>query len=303
MRSRFPPTTAVFALVASFVALASQAPVATAALHPGQYTLNTLTLDDLGGGPAGSYLTCKNPSKQRIVTGGSFWHASGLGPDPNNADMYVMSSSEATFDATSWFGDGASISSSSDFLTITALCLPKSQVGTYTLKYHSFRAVGNIAGGYVKCPRGQRVVTGGAFWHQKGKGPDASNPGGEIGSSSVTFDAKGWYGDGFTPVGDQLTVTALCLPSSRVGNYTLKKETLPAGSNGVAGGYLKCPKNHLIVAGGAFWHAPGKGPNPSNALQDQLGSSAATFDAKGWYADGDGTSSLRLTIVAQCLPK
>jgi hypothetical protein len=292
---------AALAVGVSVLALAAAVPVAGAALHPGHYVLNTVTLDDSSGGPAGSYLTCKNPKKQRIVTGGSFWHAQGQGPDPNNALTAVMSSSAATFDAKGWFADGGS---SSSFLTITAQCLPKSVVGKYTLKTHTFTvSSGNAAGGYVKCPSTQRIVTGGAFWHQPGVGPDPSNPGGETGSSSATFDAKGWYADGWTPIGGQLTITALCLPQSRIGKYTLKKTTLKPSGAGVAGGYLKCPKKQGIVAGGAFWHKPGKGPDPSNANFDELGSSAATFDAKGWYADGlTGRSTDQLTLVAQCLP-
>jgi hypothetical protein len=279
-------------------ALAAVVPVASAALHPGHYILHKVTLG--GTGAAGSYLTCKNPKKQRVVTGGAFWHAPGQGPDPSNAATYLLGSSAATFDAKGWYADGESVASS---LTITAQCLPKSEVGTYTLRKHTYTvASGDVAGGYVKCPRGQRIVTGGAFWHQPGQGPDPSSDPGYLTSSSATFDAKGWYADGPAAFGGgQLTITALCLPASHIGKYTLKKTTLTP-SSGVAGGYLKCPNKQGIVAGGAFWHAPGQGPDPNNARQAALGSSAATFDAKGWYADGQANNGLQLTLVAQCLP-
>jgi hypothetical protein len=295
----------LLALVVSSAALAALPPAASAALHPGQYTLNTLTLHDSSSGPVGSYLKCKNPSNQRIVTGGSFWHAKGQGPDPSNASSDNVGSSVAALHAKGWYADG--FASVGRELTITALCLPKSQVGTYTVKTTTFDVLsGNAAGGYVSCPPNQRIVTGGAFWHQPGKGPDpnlASNY--FMGSSSATFNAKGWYADGWTLLDSQLTITAMCLPMSRIGNYTLKQTTVNQASGGFAGGYLKCPRKQRIVAGGAFWHQPGMGPDPSNALNDMLGSSAATFDAKGWYADGQasfGSSSLQLTIVAQCLP-
>jgi hypothetical protein len=291
---------AALAVGVSVVVLAAAVPVASAALHPGHYILNTFTSGSPGG-PAGGYETCKNPKTQRIVTGGSFFHALGQGPDPNNAQTYFIGSSAATFDAKGWYADGASIAS---YLTITTQCLPKSQVGTYSLRKHTFNvSSGHTGGGYVKCPRGQRIVTGGAFWHFAHQGPDPGTDPGALGSSSATFDAKGWYADGVAFSSAQLTITALCLPPSRIGSYTLKHITFKPGAGGVAGGYLKCPKKQGIVAGGAFWHKPGKGPDPNNALVDVLGSSAATFDAKGWYADGaTNNTSLQLTAVAQCLP-
>jgi hypothetical protein len=291
-------------MVVVVVALGSLAVVspARAVLHPGQYSLNTLTLDHAHANPGGSYLTCKNPSTQRVVTGGTFWHLPGQGPNASYAYAYEMGSSAATFDARGWYADGAGDFSS---MTITALCLPKSQVGNYTLKTRTFDvSAGGAAGGYVKCPQTQRIVTGGAFWHRPGQGPDPSTDPGLIGSSSATFDAKGWYADGQTFTTSQLTITALCLPMTRIGTYTLRKTTLNQ-AHGVAGGYLKCPTSQRIVAGGAFWHQPEQGPDPSNALMDDLGSSAATFDARGWYADGRGSSSSpteQLTLVAQCLP-
>ena len=255
---------AVVGLLASLAAVAGQAPAASAALHPGQYTLSTLTLAAGSDSIAGSYLACKNPSRQRIATGGSFWHAQGQGPDPNNGDASRMGSSSATFDAKGWYADGHAVNGL--FLTITALCLPKSQLGTYAVRTHTFDvSAGNSAGGYVKCPPKQRIVTGGAFWHQPGQGPDPTTNSGYVASSSATFDAKGWYADGWTHHASQLTVTALCLPRSQVGTYTLKTETFNPRANGTAGGYLKCPARQRIVAGGAFWHQPGEGPDPNNA--------------------------------------
>lgn len=294
---------AVVGLLASLGAVAARAPAASAALHPGQYTLNTVTLA-AGTGVAGSYLTCKNPKRQRIVTGGSFWHAQGQGPDPNNADADIMGSSSATFDAKGWYADGRA---DNLFLTITALCLPKSQVGTYALRTQTFDvSADKSTGGYVTCPNKQRIVTGGAYWHQPGKGPDPNTNAHNlayIASSSATLDAKGWYADGWNHRASQLTVTALCLPNSQVGRYALRTKTFSRQANGTAGGYLKCPAGQRIVAGGAYWHQPGQGPNPANAPNVTLGSSAATFDAKGWYADGRADSSTsQLTIVAQCLP-
>jgi hypothetical protein len=290
---------AVFGLAASLVAILSAAPAANAALHPGQYTLKKLTLDD-SSGVAGSYLSC--PKKQEIVTGGAFWHQSGQGPDPSNAIVADIGSSAATFDATGWYADAETAFALQ--LTITAQCLPKSQVGTYTLKKKTLKASANsTAGSYVRCPKNDRIVTGGAFWHQHGKGPDVNNAANDyISSSSATFDAKGWYADGWTNAARELTITALCLPKSQVGTYTLRKLTLSASAFSDAGSYLTCPKKQRIVAGGAFWHQPGKGPDPSNAAHYWIGSSAATFDAKGWYADGGTGIGSQLTITALCLP-
>ena len=97
----------------------------------------------------------------------------------------------------------------------------------------------------------------------------------------------------------------MCLPLRRIGAYTLKTTTLDGvpESNGddYAGNYLSCPKNERIVAGGAFWHQPGQGPDFNGV--HWLSSSTPTTDGKGWYADGaTATAGDELTIVAQCLP-
>jgi hypothetical protein len=50
-RQRLLPAAVLLALVVSSAALAALPPAASAALHPGQYTLNTLTLHDSSSGP------------------------------------------------------------------------------------------------------------------------------------------------------------------------------------------------------------------------------------------------------------
>ncbi len=289
---------AIAAFVATASALAITAPLAGAQLHPGSYTLKTVDLNVSAQSSGGGYLAC--PTGQRIVSGGAYWHQPGQGPDASNPAGNSLGSSTPTTDGKGWYADGGT--EGAQQLTITALCLPRSQVGKYTLKTVDLSS-SDTAGGYLACPTGQRIVSGGAYWHAPGQGPDPSSVDDWIGSSTPTTDGKGWYADGFTDSARQLTITALCLPKQQIGTYTLKTVNLNTGADGGrAGGYLKCPKKQRIVSGGAYWHPPGQGPAPSSAGTDQMGSSTATTDGKGWYADGVGPPDLQLTITALCLP-
>ena len=300
---------AIVVVAASWVAVAASA---TTVLHPGQYTLTTATLQNPGF-RVGGYLACKNANTHRLVAGGGFWHAPGEGPAPINADEHAEGSSTVTSDGKGWYADekgaGPRAGDDGEVFTMVALCLPKAQVGTYTVRTVTYDvSAGAAAGNYVSCPASQRIVTGGAYWHAAGEAPDPNNDPGYISSSTPTTDGKGWYADGLAFTNGQLTITAFCLPLRRIGAYTLKTATLDAVEQGESqnyyvGNYLSCPKNKRIVAGGAFWHLPGKGPDLNNAREHSLSSSTPTTDGKGWYADGDtATEGEELTLVAQCLP-
>ncbi len=177
--------------------------------------------------------------------------------------------------------------------------------GQYKLRTTDLTAgFGQSVGGYLACPKGKRIVTGGAFWHRPGEGPDAQLAG-YLTSSTPTTNGKGWYASGLNGDGTQLQlrIVALCLPKAKVGKYTVKTQDLGAADGTNVGNYLSCPSGKRIVAGGAFWHRPGEGPDAQ--LTAFLKSSTSTTDGKGWYASGRNSDGfqLRLRIVAQCLPK
>ena len=157
--------------VLSIVPAAWSAAGATAVLHPGKYTLRTVTLlQDPNSTSVGGYLACKNPNTHRLVAGGGYWHAPGKGPTPSSADPHLLGSSAVTTDGKRWYADarvtGPSGGGGGEAFTMVALCLPKAQVGTYTLRTVTYDVAGGAkAGNYVGCPANQRIVTGGAYWH------------------------------------------------------------------------------------------------------------------------------------------
>lgn len=180
-------------------------------------------------------------------------------------------------------------------------------MGTYTINATSWAAgISDGGGGYVSCPVGQRIVTGGAGWRTPGDPfvPSlASNT--WISGTSPTTNAKGWYGAGAAYVpGVVLRVVALCRPKSSVGTYSAKTLTIPA-SESDAGSYLSCATGKRVVAMGAFWHAPGSAPDPASSDSYYLSSATPTSDAKGMYGAGlsrhPGTQDLTLALF--CRPK
>jgi len=176
--------------------------------------------------------------------------------------------------------------------------------GTYKLRTTDLTAAdGASVGNYLSCPKGKRIVSGGAFWHRPGEGPDALL-GGYLDSSSATTDGKGWYAAGrnVTTLQLQLRIVALCLPKAKVGPYSLRTRDLAVPAlGGRVGGYVTCPAGRRIVSGGAFWHVPGEAPDPE--LGQSIGSSTATTNGKGWYASGRSLYdvALELRLVALCL--
>ncbi len=177
--------------------------------------------------------------------------------------------------------------------------------GTYTVRKTDLTAAsGESVGNYLSCPKGKRIISGGAFWHQPGHGPDPQF-GVYLRSSTPTTDGKGWYASGLDNAGLQLKlrIVALCLAKAKVGEYTVRTTDLAAASGESVGNYLSCPSGKRIVGGGAFWHRPGEGPDAQLAVL--LKSSTPTTDGKGWYASGQNAEgeTIQLRIVALCLPK
>jgi hypothetical protein len=168
----------------------------------------------------GGYVGCREGS--RVITGGAFPSGAVTSPNPSREDLYLTGSS-ATFTADGWYGAGLAVVPGAGDLVVWAQCLPTSssrKVGSNDLKLYELRTqtfvVGpdQAGGGYVSCPAGSRVVTGGAFWDSGGMGPDPLDDQVRLTGSSATFAADGWYGAGanLSGVSRDLIVAALCLP-------------------------------------------------------------------------------------------
>ncbi len=272
---------------------------ALGALSQGKYSVKTHNFTVSSATYGGDYLKCAKG--KRVVSGGAFWHASGSGkPVP---DAGFIANSAPTTDGKGWYAIGFNQKPGTLDFEEVALCLPSKAVGHYKVKTHNFVVSGgSVGGGYVKCAKGERVVSGGAFWHASGSStpmPEA----GAIYSSTPTTDGKGSYATGYSQTVGNLDLegVALCLPSKAVGHYTVKTHNFTVPSFSVAGGYVNCAKGERVVSGGAFWHASGSSTPIPDAGPIQ--NSAPTTNGKGWYATGRDltTGALDLQEVALCL--
>ncbi len=174
------------------------------------YETESQDLGPLNNGSTGNYVPC--PAGHRIVSGGAFWHLPNQPPTAQDAEAWI-SSSTPTEDGGGWYADGANNTATPRVLTIIAHCLPSASVGGYSIHAQDLPASNAIAGGYLPCPDGQRIVTGGAFWHEPGQGPNVADAGASPLSSSTPMpDARGWYADGRTFVANRrLRAVAACV--------------------------------------------------------------------------------------------
>lgn len=152
------------------------------------------------------------------------------------------------------------------------------------------------------CPAGDRIVTGGAYWHESGQNGDASLETTIIGSAP-TANARGWSVTGANLAGASLILTVLadCLPSGSVGAYSVQTSTVSfAESFGRTS--VKCPAGQEVVAGGAALLHPELDPTAAQDLF--LQQSYPNKTGKGWYASAynGGTTALDLKISALCRP-
>lgn len=289
-----------FSTVAIALALACAADIAYA-FTPGQYATKTTSFTVAPRTFFGDYLSC--PKGDRTVTGGGFWHSTGSGkPLPGGG---LLANSTPTTDGKGWYATGynASFTSTRD-LEEVVLCMPAKRVGKYAVKTKNFSIDNTQFGGsYLSCPKGDRVVTGGAFWHASGSGTPLPS-GGFITNSTPTTDGKGWYATGQNSAGStaDLEEVALCLPAKQLGKYAVKTHNFTVSPQKFGGGSLSCPKGSRITAGGAFWHARGSG-KPVARL-GYIANSSPTGHGKGWYATGNSyfaTKKSQLEEVVLCL--
>ncbi len=167
---------------------------------------------------------------------------------------------------------------------------------------------GGFSGGYVFCPAGRRVLTGGAYW-----GPTVGPPSFEdadnayLANSTVTNDKKGWYADGFHRAPSysmDLTELAFCIGTRQLAGSKLRYVTKRAGNFSKASGRARCPQGSRVHTGGAFFHPKDDGPNPPQGGDSRTAASFPLKNGAGWYGGGtSGYANGRLSVFAWCLPE
>ncbi len=152
----------------------------------------------------------------------------------------------------------------------------------------------------AKCPNGDRVVTGGAYWHEPNQVGDATLDA-SIDSSAPEDNAKGWSASGINASGGalQLTVVAQCLASHSFPAYTVLTRDVSVDPGRSGNAELRCKSSQGIVSGGAVWEMSGQQPDAS--LPGRLTGSLP--DALNrWSVSGrnEGSKTIQMHVTALC---
>ncbi len=277
------------------------APVSAHVGH-GTYRIETVDLTAAPGAWVGGYVACQR--NKRAISGGALWHRQDQDVQPSLTVW--LTDSTITSDGKGYYAAGWNLTDTETLrLTITVICLASSSVGSYTLRTKELDiAHPDFGGGYVACPKGKRIVGGGAYWHED---PD-TGPGRNsayLTASTPTSDGKGWYASGRRAQSNpviRLRLQALCVPKAKVATYTLRTETFDVPDGFSFGQFFSCPKGKRVVAGGAYWSdIPNRGPDYRDNVRTT--SSTPTSDGLGWYAQGTNLTgqTAGFTIKVLCL--
>jgi hypothetical protein len=174
-------------------------------------------------------------------------------------------------------------------------------------KLKSFdRAAPGNAGGTVRCPKDERILNGGAFWHQTGIGPDRAISNLAQLTSSAPLDGRTWYADGRNNAANPRTLTAevRCLPKRQLKDVVTRKagKTLQSGTYGQV--RARCPEDYEPISGGTFLSEPGEAPRPG--VGAKRGRITGSFpDVVEWRGIGGNFSEGRLALraPARCYPE
>jgi hypothetical protein len=157
-----------------------------------------------------------------------------------------------------------------------------------------------LDGARLPCGTGLRIVTGGAFLHVPGGGPDPMLNA-YLSSSAPTRDAKGWFAAGINwgPGEVLLRIVAYCLPKAAIGSYTIVTSEGTPAHGAYADRDRRCPAGQRVVTGGGLWHR--SGVRSSTDVEGYLRSSAPDGDARGWYSVGyNDDTDPSFTVIALC---
>ncbi|HYH61984.1 MAG TPA: hypothetical protein VD766_08970 [Solirubrobacterales bacterium] len=144
-------------------------------------------------------------------------------------------------------------------------------------------------GGSVNCPKGDRVLSGGAFWHEPSKNspvkPEATGfP--TLSASMPTVFGRGWYAQGTSSQGETLTIRILCTRAGHLNDYLLLAGTLYPDDGDPVAGTETCDPGHVAFTGGSGWALGYGEETPDHAERGLLASNAIGEDRRTWYSDG-----------------
>jgi hypothetical protein len=290
--------TAVILLVA---ALASMPVPAGAAIDPGGYVIRTrsIEVESTNPGLEGGSVGCGKG--RRVVTGGAYWHLGSAGPDPL-LNAYLASSAPKP-NGKGWFAAGINWSSDTLILEVVAYCLPKSAVGSYTVRTVDRTVDDNdFRSATPRCGNGRRAVTGGAYWLD-GDGSPSTTIEGYLRSSTPLPSPNGWWANGYSDVGTHtLRAIVLCRPASAVGPYTGETRDVAIDEEESKLLTRSCGNGKRAVPGGAFWHEEGKDRNP--VIEGYLRASVPWQQGRAWLAVGYSTEDIEvlMRVVVFCRP-
>jgi len=262
------------------------------------------TSTDVSGGFLGGYMRC-DPGL-RVLTGGAYWHQTGMGGNYEEADNAYLANSAVTKGGKGWYADGHHrFPLVSMDLTLSALCVAKHDLRGSRLAAKTAAVNDSYkADATAKCPQGTEVYTGGAFFHAKGDRPVPDEGGDSTMSASLPLrNGDGWYAAGSGGYGDKsrLTVYARCLAKSVVGRMNLAFNTFTADDDQNAGGTVGCSGDRAPLTGGAYWTRPGQNVFHSNGA-GTISSLAITGSPLGLYATGQSAGDGHLLrMVVRCV--
>ncbi len=239
-----------------------------------------------GTAPSGSVyvpLTANCPSGFTPITGG----ISGPGP-------FIVINEYSSF-----FNDSFSeqiFTKVSGTYYLIAECARSDQVGSVQVVSTNFgRNSSDLAGGWMACPAGTRVIGGGADWNRAGSR--------SVQYAAPSDDGLAWYATGASVVnGNSLHVEAYCAGSSLL---TAAQRVTQAYTSPVWGTNLQaaCPSGTRTLTGGVYAANAGAGVDPSQ-FSGYMQTSLPDTSRLAWHASvpwglpGGAT----VYVTAWCVP-
>jgi hypothetical protein len=162
------------------------------------YKVKTTTFQVASSQGGGGYAQC--PTGSRIVAGGAFFNIGGQGPNPSTTDYITGLSPKLQTDG--FYGAAFNFTGQTLPLVVVAECLPRGTltlIGANNLKPYQVvtntgsLAGGSLGGGYVACPTGGRIVSGGEYFDFGGGGPLPADVAPFLTGSSAKLQSNGWY--------------------------------------------------------------------------------------------------------------
>ena len=177
---------------------------------------------------------------------------------------------------------------------LAADCVEADQVGGILVIGADFdRNSSGLAGGWVACPAGTRVIGGGADWNM------ASNR--EIDYAAPSDDGASWYATGYSvTAGNTLHVEAYCVDA---GELAAAQRVTQAYTDPAPGTALvaSCPYHTRTLTGGVYAALAGSGVDPGQYAGHMMDSFPSFTE--GWNASVQNLpAGTTVYVTAWCVP-